>query len=405
MGWIALQQLLDHRAAKSSPEEAKHLLFADQLNESEQVRLKQLERTIDSQIERQLLRAPVLAVDVRPIPEAENGYFQLIQWLNQDTPKPQEFPSSINAMRSSPGAWDEAAVNAWLNETEAIRAELHRIGSLRECSASGVPITHGLRSVQQNARTLSHAIDMLILEAEAHLHIGNFHPAFVSIRTAIGITYHIDHHEHATLQHATIANQGRDRILTILTQHAMPRLIEAKAPLDNWVALIRATNRTSVPLDRLARGEWHTDMHLSLVPNIYATKRRYIPDPDVVIDVWTDRFCYVVSQVEPSFERKKLPLPEISKQGLAFLAKAQLGDSFTPWMKGYDQSVVRSTLVEAAFLLAQLEAQGKSITEKEALAQLPVDPSTEAAFAFDPSTRTLSSTASGVPPVTIPTRP
>ena len=331
---------------------------------------------------------PGFQVEFRDIPDAENGFLQLLEWaeiLESGSLLPEEFADMLAGRRD----WDRAEFEKWLAANREVFQRLLAIAELPDRSVGGIPIS---RFAFIPARPAVQGSQLLHAAARIAAESGDLDTAFRYHAASLNLAKHYDGIELPTLLAKTVAILVRTETLEQFHETILPQLHENPQELTRWRALLPAPEDATVEFPRLMTGEWNVTLRQYLLPALIAGEQSWaneiggkpeplsIPDPREVIAAYTESIRTTQQWAAGGFTSPQLlpdhTYPHLSEGGQGLLADFFIGAE--AWTQGMHRANSQQALHNALLAIA-LGSE-----------DVPLEPLTGEPFVWNPSALTLS---------------
>jgi hypothetical protein len=346
-------------------------------------RTPKLQQGVDIWYPRLLLRYPELAVTMRNIPDAENGFLQLLNLMDRlkAENKPTPFPAEITDYLQDKGPWQTEVAQKWLAENSALVAELHAIGRLTERSMNRIPVE---RSFSISAKLLKNFSEIFILEARLAAERGEVAAALEAVHTARNLIDHSSEIETPTLLIATVKILTQQNLAKHVLADIIPALPAGQVDPVAWENALNLPPADPAEYARLVRGEWHENIRFFMLPFVLnPDPATPCPDGGELLDFYSlhaIEICraYESAAVKDLATLKMPPLRDashLSDYSREFTAIMDTG-SFS-WVKGWTRAQSVTAMTRAAFAILKDQP-------------IPQDPIYGFDYVWDAATRQLS---------------
>jgi hypothetical protein len=346
-------------------------------------RTPKLQQAMDIWYPRLLLRYPELAVTMRNIPDAENGFLQLLNLMDRLKAgnEPTPFPAEITDYLQETGPWQTEVAQKWLAENSALVAELHAIGRLTGCSANRIPVE---RSFSISAALLKNFNEILILEARLAAERGEVAAALEAVRTAHSLMDHCGEIETPTLLIATVNMLTRKNSAKYVLAHIIPALPAGKVDPGAWENALSLPPADPAEFARLVRGEWHESIRFFMLPFVLnPDPATPCPDGGELLDFYSLHAIEVCRAYESATLKDlvtlEIPLLRDASHLSAFSREfgAIMMTGSHDWVKGLRDAQSVTAMTRAAFAILKDQP-------------IPQDPIYGLDYVWDAATRQLS---------------
>lgn len=346
-------------------------------------RTPKLQQSVDIWYPRLLRRYPELAVPMRNIPDAENGFLQLLNLMDRLKAKnePTPFPTEITGYLRDKGPWQTEVAQKWLAENSALVAELHAIGRLTGRSANRIPVERWLSFPVKLVNDFS---EIFILEARLAAERGEVADALEAVRTVRNLMDHSSEIETPTLLIATVKILTQQNLAKHVLADIIPALPAGQVDPVAWENALNLSPADPAEYARLVRGEWHAGIRFYMLPFVLnPDPATPCPDGGELLDFYSlhaIEVCraYESAAVKDLVTLKITPLRDVSHLSAysrEFAAIMTTG-SFS-WEKGWRGAQSATAMSRAAFAI--LKGQ-----------PIPQDPVFGLDYVWDATTRQLS---------------
>lgn len=347
---------------------------------------------------------PSLKIENHPIPDAENGFLQFYlfgrEYDSIKSPDVLELQRFIADDRS-----DTNEAKRLLTRNAESIARIEAIAALDQRSNANMPDDY---NGFITARSMKYAADVLMLKARLAAEAHDEPEALRFTKAALNLGTHMRQVETPNLLGETLTILIDLSVAKKVFQHVLPAL-GREANLAQWKAALGARPYSPADFAEVMRGEWNTTMRYYLFPVLVNPSHENRPKD-------ADEFAHVVSFHYYAFimRLRGMSLAEMqSDPGITvpgdlkkLSAKSrEIYDLFMvgskSWSRGYLRAAVTLAQYQAAFDLLMLEKAGTQLT-RDSTEGVSRDPLAGKPFDFDPATRTLTRSPSGIDPLKLP---
>jgi hypothetical protein len=333
----------------------------------------------DAWMDRLLANHPGLQIEYRDVPDAENGYLQWIDFIDEiGGPDKATFglPEDIAAMFGHNATYLPERFREWLAENKYLMERITRLGLLPDRSCKGVD-PHKMYAVPHSL--FRDAAGLLRLQAHLALEDGDAETAMQSMKAAIGTAGHLDGIEAPNFLTSTVATQIRSGTMALAELHF-------RRDDREWITSLSESMESEAcspeRLVTLVRGEWNTTARHILLPGMLSPGRLNIDgiekeDPEAIAEAHANMMdslrSHAASAKVPDFIQLT-GLPDYPRpEGLSDAGKAMIdGELIHP------QFLVAWVLDQARYSQG-LAAMALALGEEP-----PVDPATGKPFMTPP---------------------
>ena len=353
----------------------------------DQAKFRELNRLSEAWYQKLLLRYPELAVTLKSIPDAQNGF---LKWLdladkikatNSESISKITFPKEIDDFFAQKAAWNPTAAKDWITQNQSLVDQIHAIGLLPEHSVNGIPLD---RLGPIPGRFAKNCGDILMLEARLAADQGNQAAALESIRSARGLADHFSEIETPDLLAATVKILIQLDLESRVLSEILPALPPGQVDLAAWENALRPTVSTPAEFAKLMKGEWHAGTRQFILPMLMdAGEPLAPPDSGELLDHLAQGSLDIVRTYETANLRdlSTLGLPPTADTSPLSRNSRQivetLGMGREAWLQGWKRAQSASAMTQAAFAIMKGQA-------------IPQDPIYGLDYQWDPATRVLS---------------
>ena len=355
---------------------------------------KEVRRLADQWYARILEKHPEMAVTFKDVPDDENGFLKLLDFIDRYGPNGIPMPKEIDAMIGGKSPWDGAVFAKWLEENCDLVDEISAIGLLPGQSAKGIDME---RFKFMGARTPFDASKLLLARARLAMEEGDEATALQNSQAALGLADHMDRHELPNLLSETVAILIRQNTKKYVLDRLLTGGASPSADLLGWYELLASEPETPADLARVFLGEWHNMTRGFLLPGLLgdpayrpvlfgdstgpSDPRNKISDPDAVVEAHLGYYAALISRMKASALNQLVDLSatppdtsHLSAGGASLLDTLSIGSS--AWSKGWTRAQTDSAITRAAFLAA-------------VGGELPFEPYTGQPFIIDQASGTI----------------
>ena len=345
---------------------------------------KKVRQMADRWYEELLAKHPEMAVTYKDVPDAENGFLKLLDFMDRYR-NGDMLPDDIKNIINGSNTWDPTRFAAWLEENRELMDEITAIGLLPGQSVKGIDFD---RYKFVNARLPSQASQLLLSQARLAMEKGDETSALTSVRAVAGLANHMDGVETPSLLCETVSVLLRLNNWKFATENLSSGGDTSAADLATWREALGVGAASPADLAHVFRGDWHIMARGYLLPQmlggnleLLGEKDVKIPDPDALVESHISYFAEVISKMRASslsgLTRLSMdpPTSHLSPESTEVIGVLFTGSS--AWSKGWIRGQCEGALVEAAFAAAMGE-------------EILMEPLTGKPFVFDQEAGTLA---------------
>ncbi len=354
---------------------------------ADQAYCREMERRVEAEFQKLLLRYPEMAVTMKSVPDDRNGFLKWLEFsekikaANPGVVPGIDFPKELDDFLNHRGAWNAEIARNWLAQQKSLIDEIRAIGQMPDQSTNGIAVD---RWSFISARLVKNSVEGLILEARLAAEEGDASTALESIRTARGLADHFNKVETPTLLGATVQKLMQRELEKFALTQIMPALPAGQLDPAEWENALNPQVSSPAELARYMKGEWSTTVRQYVLPMILdADDPDAIPDGGDFLDAQVAPFLHAVRSYEGA-AISDLPAVNMADYAdfshLSRRARKLGGILFVganAWMRGWQRNQSESAMTQAAFAIMK----GQPI---------PNDPIYGQAYVWDPATRALS---------------
>ncbi|WP_193214097.1 hypothetical protein [Luteolibacter marinus] len=369
----------------------------------------ELRQRAEALLQRVLERYPELAVTMKNVPAAQNGFLkwlELSERINADPSRPGTpgyrdigLPKSWTEFINDKASWDAAAIRAWLAGEKDLLEEVRAIGSLPDQSVNGIDIDrYGFIS----ARLGKSLTEMLLMDARLAAEEGDVDRALSSVKAATGLAAHFGNVETPSLLAVTVQILIQRQVEDFTVSHILPALPAGQLDARAWEEVVDARVRPPAEFARIMKGEWHITARQYLLPMLTDTEDpKYPVDPEALIDHFSGGFVQVIENYQSTSpaDWTTVSPPGFPDNSHLSRESRELTDTLfvgtRAWSRGLERSQNGSGLTQAAFAILQ----GQPV-QNDPIHNLP--------YRWNPATRELAAPDSpefegmDLPTITVP---
>lgn len=337
----------------------------------------------DRWYEELLARHPEMAVTYKDVPDAENGFLKLLDFMDryQDG---YMLPDDIKKIIDGSNLWDPTRLAGWLEENRELMDEITAIGLLPGQSVKGIDFD---RYKFVNARIPNQASQLLLSQARLAMEKGDQASALTSVRAVAGLANHMDGVETPSMLFETVSILLRLKNWKFATENLLSGEDATASDLATWREALEVGTAAPADLAHVFRGEWHIMARGYLLPQMLEGKSEFsgkdveIPDPDALVESHLSGYADAISKMRASSLSgltglsMNPPTSHLSPESTELMGILSTGAN--AWNKGWIKGQCEGALMEAAFAAAMGE-------------EILMEPLTGKPFVFDPEAGTLA---------------
>jgi hypothetical protein len=347
-----------------------------------------LQRACDEWFAEVLARNPGLQPEWKQVPDAENGFLQLLTFAERHGDSGEErlgLPEELSSIINGSTDWDHEAAAAALADHQDLIAEITGIGLLPDQSAAKVSID---RYWFIGYRFYKECCDLLLADARVAAESGDTGRTVERVRATLGIAEHLSGIETPSLISETVAILVRLDVDGQVVQHILPTLDLDAGAIAEWGAVLKRRQPQPSDFAQLLRGDAYVAIGGLAIPLLVGNRdeltKKEIPDPDAFLDAVVSGMLDRVARIETAtlidMEDALAPAYLEAPAGLSPGAQ-EAYDAFQvgagAWSRGW---------IRAASINVRTQAALAIMADQEP----PVELITGLPFVFDPDTRTLA---------------
>lgn len=332
-----------------------------------------------------LVKYPRMKPEYRDVPEAENGYLQLLKLAEgaEDFLLPDDLAEMLGGLT----AWDSAKFEEWLVETKDYRDRIVEIAELPDRSIKGLDFA------RLSGCTKFTAEFGKILSGSARLSFdaGDTDSALRYSRAAISLGDHLTNVEVPSVLGQVISAGYTSRIRDNFVENFMPSLWDDPEALATWREALFRKEDTAAAYGRLLSGEWNVFTRTQVLPallgaHVPATGEMAFDVPDTgaffeQITAATERLSAGFSSSGPDrldLSRSEFDFPDSGTDPQTLRMLREITGGYRGIFTGLGIQTTRAAMVSAAVSVKLGETPA-------------IDPVSGQPFLWDPATRTLAS--------------
>jgi hypothetical protein len=325
----------------------------------------------------------------RDVPDERNGYLQLLL-LAENVKTPRLSPDLEMMFSGDQTAWEPEKFKAWLAENRAYADEILRVAELPDRSTKGIAFD---RIFNETARLGMEFSRVLLGSARLAFEGGDQETALRYVKAAGSLGDHFADIEVPSMLGEVISTGIRARASDALFENYLPALANDPEALARWREVIFRSEAPAGEYARAVIGEWNTAIRGLLLPALlgdHSVTGGAIPADDVagLIDSYTLAMRGMAEGVSmKGADRFDVGQATNTSSPTGVLKEAPRGD---------EKFTVESILFSIRGLGAAFGTNAsRNAMRSGAISillgeELPVDPVTGQAFAWNAETRTLA---------------
>ena len=332
---------------------------------------------------------PALAMESKPVPEAENGFLMLHKFSGFPLGRGPMVGPNLRGFLEGRTEWNAEAAKAALAEHPVEVARVEEIAAMPTRSSSGMPDDYiGFIG----ARTGKFCADVLLLKARLAAEAKDETEALRLVAATRNLVRHYREIEQPSLLTETVAILIDLSVTDCAFKHLLPDLGPA-ADLSRWKEALVTRGYTPADFAHIMRGEWNIIAEFYLIPLVLQHKPS---DGEKLLSVYSNNFDSLVNALPG------MSWDEFSGGGCGSLQEGfsdlsdksrEIADLMSigceAWTKGYTRAASKLAMHQAAMDLMILEKSGEKL-EATTVEKIIVEPISGTRFAFNPGTRILS---------------
>ncbi|WP_367870977.1 hypothetical protein [Luteolibacter sp. Populi] len=336
-----------------------------------------------------LAEFPALAIESKPVPEAENGFLMLHKFSGFPPGAGPKVGTNLTRVLHDRTEWNAEAVKAALAEHPVEVARAEEIAAMPARSSSGMPDDYiGFIG----ARTGKFCADVLLLKARLAAEAKDETETLRLVAATRNLVRHYREIEQPSLLAETVAILIDLSVTECAFKHLLPDLGPA-ADLPRWKEALVTRGYTPADFGHVMRGEWNIASEFYLIPMVLQQKPA---DSDKLLRTYASNFESLVKALPGmSWDEFAGGGCESLQEGFSHLSdkSREIADDFSigckAWTKGYVRAASMLAMHQAALDLMILEKSGEKL-DTTAVEKIIVEPISGTRFAFDPGSRILT---------------
>lgn len=342
-----------------------------------------------------LEKFPRMKPDYRDVPDAENGFLQLLL-LAESTREPR-CSDDLSDMLMGGTDWDAAKFKLWLADNQDYLAEIMRVAGLPDQSCKGLEIDR----IFQNNRVIGEFRKVLLGATRLAFESGDQEAALRYAQASLRLSDHLTDVEVLSTLAEVHAAGNRVGLHDLFLEEIFPTLSDNPQALESWRDVLVRKESSSSEYARALTGEWNVTMRTQILPTLLGAHTPMLgeepfraPDSERFFELYTaavEKFAASIASAGPDRLEMSQSEIEFPESGIDPQTLKMLHDTAFPFRsiyKALGNIMTRTTMASAAISLQLGEAP-------------PNDPVSGKPFLWDVASRTLSAPegVEGVDPI------